>query len=483
MTTALVRTYEPHGSALDVFRRRDPEVLLSGPAGTGKSRACLEKIHAMCLKTPKLRALAVRKTGKSLASTGLVTFREHVAAESIAAGHVRWFGGSQQEPAAYRYANGSALVVGGMDDPTKIMSSEYDVAYVQEATELTVQDWESITTRLRNGRITFQQLLADCNPSVPTHWLKQRCDSGQTVMLHCRHEDNPRLYQNGQLTAEGAAYMAVLDALTGVRKMRLRHGLWVAAEGLIYEDYDEPVHVLNSLDVPASWPRWWSVDFGFTNPFVCQFWAEDPDGRLYLYREIYRTRTLVEDHARTILKTVTQCVRCCKSKRGGHDCHACEECVKEWTEPKPRALICDHDAEDRATLERHLKMPTTAARKTVSRGIQAVQSRLRSAGDGRPRLFLVRGALLERDAALEDAKKPMSTLQEIVGYVWDKGTAQAQAAEKPPKEHPLKENDHGMDALRYAVAHRDLVGDSVVSSPAGRRIDAARSGLLARPTR
>jgi predicted transcriptional regulator len=40
------------------------------------------------------------------------------------------------------------------------------------------------------------------------------------------------------------------------------------------------------------------VDFGYTNPFVMQWWAEDPDGRLYLYREIYRTRRLVEDHAK-----------------------------------------------------------------------------------------------------------------------------------------------------------------------------------------
>jgi phage terminase large subunit len=189
----LVRTYEPHGAALEVFNRRDDEVLLSGPAGTGKSRACLEKIHAMCLLTPNLRALAVRKTGKSLASTGLVTFREHVAPESIAAGHVKWFGGSQQEPAAYRYANGSRLVVGGMDDPTKIMSSEYDVAYVQEATELTAADWEAITTRLRNGRISFQQLIADCNPSVPTHWLK--------APLHHRPDRHAPLPARGQPAA------------------------------------------------------------------------------------------------------------------------------------------------------------------------------------------------------------------------------------------------------------------------------------------
>jgi PBSX family phage terminase large subunit len=458
-TPALVRTYEPRGAALQVFNRREPEVLLSGPAGTGKSRACLEKIHAICLQTPKVRALAVRKTGKSLASTGLVTFREHVAAESIAAGHVKWFGGSQQEPAGYRYANGSFLAVGGMDDPTKIMSSEYDVAYVQEATELTTNDWEAITTRLRNGRLSFQQLIADCNPSQPTHWLKARCDRGQTVMLHCRHEDNPRLYDGGQLTEQGADYMTKLDALTGVRKDRLRYGRWVAAEGLVYEAWDPAVHLVDPFPVPADWTRWWSVDLGYVNPTVVQFWAEDGDGRLWLYRELYRTKTLVEDHARRILREVTRCVTHCKSRKyGPHDCAACEQCVTEWTEPKPRAVITDHDAEDRATLEKHLKLSTTAAHKGVSDGIQAVQSRLKVAGDGKPRLLVMRGALLERDPELEAAKKPCSTEDEISGYVWDRGTAAQQAGDKTAKDAPLKLNDHGMDAMRYMVAERDLGG-------------------------
>jgi PBSX family phage terminase large subunit len=460
VTTALVRTYGPRGSALEVFRRRESEVLLSGPAGTGKSRACLEKIHAMCLKKENagMRALAVRKTGKSLASTGLVTFREHVAPESIRAGHVKWFGGSQQEPAGYRYENGSFLAVGGMDDPTKIMSSEYDVAYVQEATELTVQDWEAITTRLRNGKVSFQQLLADCNPNVPRHWLNQRCQQGQTVMLNCRHQDNPRLWQDGAWTAEGEAYIKKLKALTGVRRQRLYQGLWVAAEGLIYEGYDPAIHVIPRFDIPKSWTRWWSVDFGYTNPFVLQCWAEDPDGRLYLYREIYKTRTLVEDHAKRILREVTKCVACCKTRKGTHDCWSCDQCTKEWTEPKPRAVICDHDAEDRATLERHLELSTVAADKRVSVGLEAVQTRFKVAGDGRPRLFLLEDSLVEKDEALDEAKKPTCTAEEVPGYVWDKGTAQAQAAEKPPKEQPLKENDHGCDAKRYVVTELDLGG-------------------------
>lgn len=424
----LEHTFVPYGAALDLFHSRESEVLLNGPAGTGKSRACLEKLHALALANPRMRGLIVRKTRESLGSTALVTWREHVAKEAIETGIVDFYGGSAEQPPQYRYSNGSSIAIGGMDKSTKIMSSEYDTAYVQEAIELTEDDWESITTRLRNGKITFQQLIADTNPSTPTHWLKQRSDRNDLVMMESRHEDNPTLFdqETGEPTETGRAYLAKLDKLTGVRKLRLRNGLWVAAEGLIYEEFDPAIHLLDPFKVPKSWTRYWSVDFGYTNPFVLQMWAEDPDGRLYLYREIYRTRRLVEDHAR----------------------HALELSADE---PKPAAVICDHDAEDRATLERHLGMKTEAAHKAVSAGIQAVQSRQKVAGDGVARIFIVRGAVADPDPDLVESKKPSCTADEVPGYVW---------SDKSTKEQPVKQDDHGCDAKRYLVAYVDKVGQS-----------------------
>ena len=85
-------------------------------------------------------------------------------------------------------------------------------------------------------------------------------------------------------------------------------------------------------------------------------------------------------------------------------------------------------------------------------GIQLVQERLKVAADGKPRLFVMRDAGIERDETLADARKPMSTYEEIIGYVWDTG------AGKATKEQPLKKDDHGMDALRYLVS--DLDGGS-----------------------
>lgn len=382
-----------------------------------------------------MKAAIARKTAVSISSTALDTYRKYVIPELLAAGQVAYYGGSSSEPAQYRYRNGSKVFIFGLDRPSKIMSMELDMVYVQEATELTESDWEFLTTRLRNGVMPYQQLLADCNPDVPQHWLKQRCDKDQARMVHTLHTDNPTLYRNGSLTPAGEAYMRKLSSLTGVRRMRLEKGLWVAAEGLIYDGWDPAVHLIDRFDIPQEWDRYWTIDFGYRNPFVCQWWAEDPDGRLYLYREIYRTETLVEDHARAILK----CVTAQTGPRKGL-----------WKEPQPRDIICDHDAEGRATLEKHLEMGTSPAHKEVLEGIQAVQSRLLVQGDGKPRLYVMRGALIERDQALEDAKKPLCTEQEVVGYTW---------LQKPGtqlKEEPVKENDHGMDALRYLVSERDL---------------------------
>lgn len=439
-------SYEPSGAAAELFRRRDPEVLLSGPAGTGKSRACLEKLHLLCAhRYPGMRALMVRKTHVSLTSTTLVTYAEKVRPDLDG---VKFFGGSAKEPPQYRYPNGSRVVVGGLDKPRKIMSSEYDLVYVPEATDLSVTDWESLTTRLRNGVMPYQQLIADCNPDAPTHWLKQRVDRGTTAMLESRHEDNPTLYDRARQawTDFGTAYISKLDALTGVRFLRLRRGVWAAAEGLIYENWDRAVHLITREQIPSlaeagrrdrwgiplDWPRYWAVDFGYVHPFVWQAWAETPDGTLIRYAEIHMTRQLVEDHAREILEV--------------HGA-AMSDHGLQWPAnvPAPLAIICDHDAEDRATLERHLGMPTVPAYKFFSPGQQAVESRLRVGPLGRPRLLFLRDALVERDPWAVDNAKPTCTEEEMESYIWDV---------RAPG-HPLKIDDDGEDTTRYLVGYVD----------------------------
>jgi PBSX family phage terminase large subunit len=416
------RFYRPYGAALSLLHCRATEVLLSGPAGTGKSRACLEKLHLCAEKYPGMRALILRKTRESLSESALVTWETKV----LPVGHPVLEGAQRRLRQAYHYPNGSEVIVCGLDKPQKVMSTEFDMAYIQEAIEVTENDWEMVTTRLRNGVMPYQQLLADTNPDSPHHWLKRRCDRGQTQMVESRHEDNPTLWKRGVWTPYGADYIAKLDALTGARKPRLRHGKWVQAEGAVYDLWDRNVHLIDWREIPADWRRIRSIDFGYTNPFVCQWWAIDPDTRMYLYREIYRTKRTVAKHAREI-----------------RDLSLGENI---------EATVSDHDAEDRATLHEE-GIETQAAHKAISPGIQAVQRRLQKAGDEKPRLFVLRMALTERDELLEKAKKPYCTEQEFDAYVWPKD-----AEGKAVKEVPVDVDNHGMDALRYAVAYVDQLG-------------------------
>lgn len=426
LMAGLSPTIQLRGGARILQSAVDRELILDGPAGTGKSLGSLKKLHDFCMFFPGLRCLIVRKTRESVSNSALVTFEEKILGQ----GNPLMEGPRRTNRQFYQYANGSTITVMGLmtsgrDQIARVMSTDYDLIYVQEATELTEDDWEKLTTRLRNNRLPFQQLMGDCNPDAPTHWIKQRAAKGILRLIPSRHEDNPALFDDrGQVTAFGAGYIATLDALTGVRYQRLRLGLWVAAEGTVYEDWDRSIHLIRPFVIPADWRRFLSIDFGYQNPFVCQFWAINPDGQMILYRELYRTQTLVEDHAKEIL-------RLAQGERF-------------------EAVVCDHDAEGRATLEKYLKRRTTPAIKPISRGIQMVQARLRKRGNGRPGIVFFEGSLVGRDRNLEAQKKPLNTVQEFDSYIWAKGQDG-----KPLKEVPVDEDNHGLDAARYAVAYLD----------------------------
>lgn len=426
---------EFRGAGLKLFQGRDQgETILSGPAGTGKTVAVCHYLHGVLSKYPGARVLMCRKTLTSLTTSALVTYQGRVLDPRDG---VVFFGGSAREPASFKYPKGSRLVIGGLDKASKVLSSEYDIIYVNEATECTLTDWETLNTRLRANAVPYQRLIGDTNPDAPTHWILQRAREEKLQLLYSVHEDNPAYWTGQEWTPLGAAYIARLENLTGVRYKRLRKGLWVAAEGQVYEEWDPAVHLIDLADMPKGWQAWrriWSVDFGFRDPFVWGEWALSPDGDMYLVQEIYRTGGLVEDHARLILSATKNA-------------------------PRPDEIVCDHDAEGRATLERHLGMSTLPAYKKITDGIQGVQQRLRlqetGTGSKRPRLRILQGARIhdaDPELAIE-RKAPACTADEFAGYVWNEGGGRRKG------EEPLDKDNHGMDMTRYAVAYADNLGD------------------------
>jgi PBSX family phage terminase large subunit len=423
--------YEPRGGSRALFSCRDLRVLVEGPAATGKTRGILEYVVYNCSKYPGSRHWIGRQTRESMTESVLVTLETKVLKPGMAA-YAAVAGQARAHRQSYTFPNGSVIVVGGLDKPEKTFSAEYDTMVVFEAIEAIEGDCELLLRCLRNNVMPYQQQIMDTNPGYPGHWLNRAANEGRVRRILSRHEDNPYLFDQGKWTKEGVRVIAALDALTGPRRQRLRYGKWVSAEGAVYEAFDQAVHVIDAM--PKGWESWRklrSIDFGYTNPFVCQWWAIDPDGRMYLYREIYRSQRIVADHAKDILRL---------SAGEVYD-----------------TTISDHDAEDRATLQRE-GIDTVPAKKDVTPGLQAVADRLRVQPDGKPRLFLLRSALVERDHSLEERKAPCSTAQEFEGYIYAPNKEG-----KPIKEEPLKVDDHGMDAMRYAAMQFDGGGGISVS--------------------
>lgn len=414
------RVWELRGANLAVQSMTDAEILLCGPAGSGKTLGVLVKIDRLMRQYPGARWLIVRKVRADLAQSTLVTFERDVLGEDnpICSGVQREY------RQVYRYPNGSEIVVGGMDRPGKILSAEYDGIYPAEAVQFTEQDWETFVMRTRNGVLPFQQVIGDTNPDRPDHWLKRRCDTGVTTLLNSFHKDNPAYWDGQDWTARGRDYvLGKLQRLTGVRRARYLENKWVVADGAVYDGWNESIHLIDPFEVPKNWRRIRMVDFGYTNPFVCLWGAVDPDGRLFIYRQLYMTQRTVRQHAAAI-----------QQYSDG-----------EYIE----ATVADHDAEDRATL-RENGIQTLAANKAISVGIQKVSERLAVAGDGKPRIYVLRGSLIERDESLAEASQPVDLASEMPGYVWAKA-----ADGKPNKEQPVDLNNHALDALRYGVMYLD----------------------------
>lgn len=328
-----------------------------------------------------------------------------------------------------RMSNGSLIRIGGFDDADrvdKILGDEYMHVFVNEATQITWDTLEKVKSRLSQSPegSRFRKLILDCNPKGPRHWLYQAGVRGVIpntsqalpdrelwARMHWTPYDNPYLPPDT---------LATLEALTGVQRRRLLKGEWCENEGAVYDEFDEDIHVIDQM--PPAWDLWRKIrgiDFGYTNPFVRLCAAIDPDGRLYFYRERYVSQVIVQEHAKVI--------KAADVEQSGYI-----------------ATAADHDAEDRATLHAAGIM-TIAAKKDIRLGISAVKARLRLAGDGKPRIFILRGLI--------------NTITEFAEYSWPAGTDG-----KSNKEVPIDADNHAMDAIRYIVMYLDNPSRSGVAS-------------------
>jgi len=239
-------------------------------------------------------------------------------------------------------------------------------------------------------------------------------------MFYSRHSENPTLYDQvtGEMTVQGERTMTTLHALTGVRKIRLLDGKAAKAEGVIYTNWDDSIHLIYADQVPPCARYVAGVDWGFTNPGVIAVFGIDGDGRMYLVAQIYRRQETIDWWA--------------------------EKAKDLRDEFSIEVFTCDPSEPGYIAQFRKLGVNAIPADNSVRPGIDVVQRRLAIYGDGRSRLYVVRESSRHRDEDLITAHRSYSAEQEFNSYVW-KDNAQ--------KEMPVKVGDHGMDAIRYAAMY------------------------------
>lgn len=319
---------------------------------------------------------------------------------------------------------------------TKIQGMTLAGAYVDEAVTMPELMWSMLLTRLS---VEGAQLFATMNPDNPNHWMMR--DYLRRARVHLRHDgvtvhnddaDALDLHRFSFNLADNqtlnAAYLAALESeFTGLWRLRYIKGLWVLAEGAIYDTFDdtpvpwetEGAHVVSTLPDMRRWAL--AVDYGTVNPFVAALFGVGVDNRLYVVRE-YRHDSRKRRAQKTDAEYSTAMRQAVDGWRLelGRQGHVVDV-DRVFVDPSAASFITQ--------LYRDNWRGVNLADNAVADGIRAVAS-LRSAD------------LLRVHESLADT----GGIAELTSYVWDE-----KAAAKGV-EQPLKVDDHYPDAERYGVA-------------------------------
>lgn len=281
-----------------------------GARGGGKSWVVRLKAKLLALRFGGIKCLIVRKTYMELIENHINTMREELH------GIAKY---NKQEKCFF-FPNGSRIKFGycaGDNDLDQYQGAEYDVIFLDEATNLQEKWIKKITACVRGVNSFPKRIYYTFNPGGVGHGYMKR------LFIDRRYEEgeDPDDYvfiqalvtDNKVLMASQPDYIKQLEALPPKLREAWLYGRWDIYEGQFFEDFrTEPdtqkcheagvtpeearerglwTHVIAPLDLNAGSRRGWQIyrsyDFGYAKPFSCAWWAIDYDGVLYRILELY----------------------------------------------------------------------------------------------------------------------------------------------------------------------------------------------------
>ena len=250
----------------------------------------------------------------------------------------------------------------------------------------------------------------NCNPGGPLHWFKtewiDKRGKKDLLYLHFTMDDNLSLTEDIK-----ARYRSLY---AGVFYLRYIKGLWAIAEGLIYTMFSEECtysvlapHITNTAQ------KMIAVDYGTTNP--CVFLETWDDGKTIWVEREYRWDSRSEE-----------------AQRSGK----AQKTDKEYADDM--ADFMGARPEDQCTI---IVDPSAASfiQELRSRG-WVVKSADNEVLDGIRKVSTMLAA-----GRLKINRACNGLCAEMQAYVWD------DKAQERGEEKPVKQKDHGPDALRYRI--------------------------------
>lgn len=268
-------------------------IAFGGARGGGKSWAVRTKAVLLAFRYPGIKIMIVRRTYPELRANHINPMRTLLGDCAVYKDSTKEFTFSGGSVIMFRHCSNST-------DIDKYQGTEVDVLFLDEATQLTEEEYDRFKACVRGVNSFPKRIYLTCNPGGVGHGFVKRLFVDRAF----KESENPDDYvffkslvtDNKALMEADPDYIKQLEALPPKLRKAWLAGDWNIFDGQFFEEFkDVPAHyrdrrfthVIEPFEIPDEWRIVRSFDFGFRKPFSCDWWAIDPDGRAYLFLQLY----------------------------------------------------------------------------------------------------------------------------------------------------------------------------------------------------